>query len=147
MMSNRGFERVACCVDLTERSRQVQARAAAVAAMAGAELTIVHVAPPPATAPSGVIPSVTTPAGTTIDIHASLDAWLEQLASRDPYARAELIEGLGVGETLCAWADSNRISLIVVGSREGGVAASLGSTASYLVRHAPCDVLVVRGEH
>jgi len=138
------YERVACCVDLTERSRLVQARAAEVADMAGARLSIVHVTPPIATAPSGVIPTKSLGPGTAIDIRASLDAWIEELASHDPDAEAELVEGLGVGETLCEWSETNGISLMVLGSREGGVASALGSTASYMVRHAPCDVLIVR---
>jgi len=146
-MANGSYDRVACCVDLTDRSRGVQARAATLASMARAELIIVHVAPPPTTAPSGVIPTTSVPPGATIDLHAGLDSWLTQLASQDRSARAELIEGLDVGETLCDWAKANRISLIVTGSREGGMMSTLGSTANYLVRHAPCDVLVVHAEH
>ena len=138
------YERVGCCVDLTDRSREVQARAAEVADMAGASLSIVHVTPPITTAPSGVVPRKSLEPGTVIDIRASLDAWIEELASHDPDSKAELIEGLGVGETLCEWAEANRVSLIVLGAREGGAATSFGSTANYMVRHAPCDVLIVR---
>jgi nucleotide-binding universal stress UspA family protein len=144
MMSIGSYERVACCVDLTDRSRLVQARAAEVADMAGARLTIVHVTPPPATAPSGVIPTSTTPAGAIVDMHAHLDSWIEELASRDADADAVLIESLDVGHALCEWAEEDGISLIVMGAREGGAVTKLGSTATYMARHAPCDVLIVR---
>ena len=143
-MSIGSYERVACCVDLTERSRLVQARAAEIADLAGATLTVVHVTPPIATAPSGVIPTKSLSPGTAIDMRASLGAWIEELASHDPDSEAELIEGLGVGEALCEWAKTRGVSLAVLGAREGGVASNLGSTANYMVRHAPCDVLVVR---
>lgn len=143
-MSIGSYERIACCVDLTERSRLVQARAAEIADMAGARLSIVHVTPPMTTAPSGVIPRKSLGPGTAIDIRANLDAWIEELASHDPDAEAELVEGLGVGETLCEWSEARGVSLMVLGAREGGVATRLGSTANYMVRHAPCDVLIVR---
>lgn len=143
-MSTGSYERVACCVDLTERSRMVQARAAEVADLAGARLSIVHVTPPIATAPSGVIPRRSLGPGTAIDIRVSLDAWIEELASHDPDAEAELVEGLGVGETLCEWSEAKGISLMVLGAREGGAAKNIGSTANYMVRHAPCDLLIVR---
>ena len=51
-------------------------------------------------------------------------------------------------DSLVAHAEATSADLIVVGSRGRGSLASLllGSTSHRVVNHAPCDVLVVRGE-
>jgi nucleotide-binding universal stress UspA family protein len=58
-----------------------------------------------------------------------------------------LLEG-EPGDALVAAAKSERCDLIVVGShgRSGLAKLLLGSVASHVVTHAPCSVLVVKGE-
>jgi nucleotide-binding universal stress UspA family protein len=73
--------------------------------------------------------------------------WLDARAASGGNAAAVLLEGRNVGESLCRWATQNDVSLLVLGQREGGLVAALGSTANYAVRHAPCDVLVVHERH
>jgi universal stress protein A len=49
-------------------------------------------------------------------------------------------------EAIVAAAKDSGAELIIVGKhgRHGALAALLGSTAEHVVRHAPCDVLVVQ---
>ena len=48
-------------------------------------------------------------------------------------------------EEICALAEQEKVDLIIVGSHgRHGLALLLGSTASGVLHHAPCDVLAVR---
>ncbi|MDK8197897.1 universal stress protein, partial [Enterococcus faecalis] len=60
-------------------------------------------------------------------------------------AEIKLLRGEAKDE-IVSYAEANDIDLIVVGSTGKGSIrrALLGSVSSYIVRHAHCDVLVVR---
>ena len=67
--------------------------------------------------------------------HAFIDAPTEQR-----------IEVGDVAGTICRIAEDLKVDVVVVGShgRKGLKRMFLGSTSEYVVRHAPCPVLVVR---
>jgi nucleotide-binding universal stress UspA family protein len=63
--------------------------------------------------------------------------------------RCTLVHASGsVAEEICATAASHRARLIVIGAHGWGLARRLmhGSVSSAVLQHAPCPVLVVRGE-
>lgn len=59
-------------------------------------------------------------------------------------AETRMVEG-SPGHTLCALADELSASTLVMGTRgRGGIKrAFLGSVSDYVVRNAPCPVLVI----
>lgn len=138
-MSRKSYSHVACCIDRTEASERVQARGAELADLFGARLSVVHILTP-AISVGGT--TATTPAGR----HAEAQSWVEQRASQDEGAHGVVVEGTNIGEAVCVWAAENEISLLVVGQREGSILENIGSSANYVVRHAPCDVLVAHPE-
>lgn len=80
---------------------------------------------------------------TTGDIAAKhhVDAAVDALGLHD----AEIAAVVGKpGEAICALAESISASVIVMGTsgRSGLRRAMIGSTSDYVVRHAPCPVLV-----
>lgn len=55
-----------------------------------------------------------------------------------------LLEGKA-GKTVCEYAKNESVDLLVLGSHgKHGLGLLLGSTASAVVQHSPCDVLTVR---
>jgi universal stress protein A len=137
-MSPDDYAHVACCVDRSEMSEPVQGRAAKIADLTGARLTLLHV----------ITPSMVTigDAGaerSAVERRKDAQRWLDGLVARYPTSTGVIIESGNIGEALDGWVAANDASLLIVGQREGDVLTALGSTASYVVRHAPCDVLVV----
>jgi nucleotide-binding universal stress UspA family protein len=96
------------------------------------------------------------------ELHAALGIPVsvepEREAARERAARAVVLaEDVGLepevsirhgrpGEQICSVARERDVRMIVVGSRGAGPVAGalLGSVSTYLIRHAPCPVLVVR---
>ncbi|MEX0318725.1 MAG: universal stress protein [Ruegeria sp.] len=69
---------------------------------------------------------------------------LDGLAAKLPNAKAEVIEGHS-GRSILDWAENNKPDLIILASHRPGMQdLFLGSTATHVVRHAQCAVLVVR---
>jgi universal stress protein A len=141
-MGAAGYTHVVCCADRRESFEGIEARAARAAALEGARLSIVHVVNPSMLI-MGDSQSGQPLGGSTESRLKDAESWLDECASRNPSSEGVILEGANAGEALCEWADKNDASLLVVGQREGDIMANLGSTANYLVRHAPCDVLVV----
>jgi nucleotide-binding universal stress UspA family protein len=78
---------------------------------------------------------------------AERDAAAKPSAAAGTWTQATLVAtDLDRAETLIQAARDHRAELIVVGHTGSGYAtrALLGSTADNVVRHAPCDVLMVR---
>jgi nucleotide-binding universal stress UspA family protein len=74
---------------------------------------------------------------------------LRDIAQRahDAVARAEFLVWEGVaGPTVVSATHAERADLVVIGTRghEGVARMLLGSVSDYVVRHAPCPVVVVR---
>ena len=82
-------------------------------------------------------------------LQADADAALERTASALT-ATASLLRRVEVGDagaTICAVAEHEGAEVIVVGSHGRGLLGRivhLGSVSEYVMRHAPCPVLVVR---
>lgn len=81
-------------------------------------------------------------AAEVIEGHGALAVTARTLGP-DPYEQ-HVVEG-APGPAICALAEELGASVIVVGSHGKGFLARtvLGSVSSYVVRHAPCPVLVV----
>ena len=65
-------------------------------------------------------------------------------------ATASIVRRVEVGEagaTICAIAERDEVEVVMVGSHGRGLLGRivhLGSVSEYVMRHAPCPVLVVR---
>jgi nucleotide-binding universal stress UspA family protein len=74
----------------------------------------------------------------------AIEAQLRQLAQEIPNAHGVLIHGHSA-RSILDYVDENKTDLIVVASHRPGMQdLLLGSTATHLVRHAPCAVHVMR---
>ena len=74
----------------------------------------------------------------------AIESQLREMASGLPNAEAQVIEGHS-GRSILDWAEANTPDLIIVASHRPGMQdLLLGSTATQVVRHAPCAVHVVR---
>ena len=135
-------------VDDSDRSTATIASAARFAAALGTDLDVVFVSHVPATM-LAVLAGVPSAADDLVTaqreaVWGKLRATLESLSVS---ATAVDLEGYPADE-LVDYASRTQAELLVVGSRGRGDLASLvlGSTSHRVVNHAPCDVLVVRGE-
>jgi len=121
-------------------------RAVEYAGRLDAELDVVYVSHVPATvlAAMGGVPTIGDDfaAAQRASVWRRIDPIIDGTGAR----RVDL-EGYPP-DTLIDFAVAENAELIVVGSRGRGDLASLllGSTSHRVVNHAPCDVLVVRGE-
>ncbi len=74
----------------------------------------------------------------------AVETQLNEMAADLPNAQSQVIEGHS-GRSILDWAETNRPDLIIVASHRPGMQdLLLGSTATQVVRHAPCAVHVVR---
>jgi nucleotide-binding universal stress UspA family protein len=117
---------------------QIEARLLVVSVLGGSSR--------PAGAPSGAAADT---AGVT-DSRDSLTAKAQAIVQRAKAAGANatfLVWDGEAGEAIVAAADSENADLIVVGShgRSGVSRFLIGSVSDYVVRHAHCPVMVVRG--
>jgi len=136
------INRVIVGVDFSDASRGALAKASAWALKAGAPLTAVHVLQPPAP----MLPEA--------QIALPDPAWLQ---SMEDHARehlgqwAEAFPGTAVevrwgspAEELVALADADSLLVVAQVGHSRIERLLFGSTAARVVKHAPCDVLVVR---
>jgi nucleotide-binding universal stress UspA family protein len=74
----------------------------------------------------------------------ALESELAALAKTLPNATGVVVEGHS-GRSILDWAEQNKPDLVIIASHRPGMQdLLLGSTASQVVRHAPCAVHVVR---
>ncbi len=118
--------RVACCLDDEVAAGTALAEGARLAHMTGARLEAVHAAPDP------------------------LAVNVERLTARRPVG-APLLEPLLIPDggdpaaAVCMWAAREGVDVLVTAPHQGALARLvLGSFASHLAYHAPCDVLIAR---
>lgn len=138
-------------VDLSAASDQALDRAAAIAALHGARLVIVHAQADDAPIPQADSAMLEQIGEVSAAVRAAtaveLGERLQKLEARG--LRAELMSRTGPpDEVLAAAALEFGAELIVLGTHgHTGIARFLlGSVAASAIRHAPCDVLVVRGK-
>ncbi|HEX7490290.1 MAG TPA: universal stress protein [Candidatus Limnocylindrales bacterium] len=116
------------------------------AVQVGARLLVVSVLGP-SSRPSGASAEPTSP----VDSRDSLTTKAQAIVQRAKAAGADatfLVWDGDAGEAIVAAADSEKADLIVVGShgRSGVSRFLIGSVSDYVVRHAHCPVMVVRGK-
>ena len=131
-------------VDFSSASRQALERGAAWAGRLSVPLRALHVLQPP------------TPLLPEAQIALPDPAWLQSMEQQAREQLAAWVKGIPGAEPLVAWgspaeelvAACTPETLLIV-SQVGHTALArllFGSTAARVVRHAPCDVLVVRAE-
>jgi universal stress protein A len=136
------FNRVIVGVDFSEASRGALAKAAAWAGKLGSPLVAVHVLQPPAPMLPEAQIALPDPAWLqAMEDHAleHLRKWVEDV----PNAMAEVKWG-SPAEELVAMADAASLLVVAQVGHSGIERLLFGSTAARVVKHAPCDVLVVR---
>lgn len=139
--------------DFSERSEHALLYAASLGERYGASITLLHVVtfvgyedePIAADFPD------MTPLLEKADraARANLDAGAEHRGEAEPTVKKALVHGLSAHEAIKAYAEREKVDLIVIARRGRGELANvmLGSVTSRVVRFAPCPVLVVvRGE-
>ena len=138
------FKRVLVAIDFSENSRRALDRAAGWARQLEVPLTVIHVVEGPSMAAYSVYAPMGDPSWfMDAQPNASLimDTWLAPY----PEAKGILLAG-SPAEEILGVADPE--ALLVIGQVGHSALEHLlfGSTATKLVRHAPCDVLVVRND-
>ena len=134
--------RVIVGIDFSEASRGALTKAAAWSQKLGMPLLAVHVLQPPAPMLPEAQIALPDPAWLqAMETHAleHLQQWVEDL----PSAAAEVKWG-SPAEELVALADKDCLLVVAQVGHTGIERLLFGSTASRVVKHAPCDVLVVR---
>jgi nucleotide-binding universal stress UspA family protein len=140
--------KILCPTDFSEPSMEAARAAVRLIRASGGELTLLHAYQyPTAMYMRGAYP---TP-GLTRDIDAAVDQQLADLrTSLDaPGVKVSIEKALGAPwDEIVRRAKAGGFDLIVLAThgRTGLARALIGSVAEKVVRHAPCDVLVVRGK-
>lgn len=138
------INRVIVGVDFSEASRGALEKAAAWARRLEKPLVVVHVLQPPAPMLPEAQIALPDPAWLqAMEDHAR--EHLRQWTSDLPAAMVQVKWG-SPAEELVALADKDCLVVVSQVGHSGIERLLFGSTASRVVKHAPCDVLVVRGE-
>lgn len=78
------------------------------------------------------------------ELRQAIQANLDKLAGRFANGKGVLVDGHSA-RTILEWAEANDVDCIIIASHRPGMEDYLlGSTASRVVRHAPCSVHVLR---
>ena len=138
------IQQVLVGVDFSDSSRLALERAAGWASRLGVPLIAIHVLQPPAP----MLPEA--------QIALPDPAWLKAMEDHAREHLEAMIQGIPGATVSVKWgspaeelvSDATPDSLLVVAQvgHSGLERLLFGSTASRVVKHAPCDVLVVRGE-
>jgi nucleotide-binding universal stress UspA family protein len=137
------YKHIAVCVEHeSEMSQRSLEAARRLRALGEGRLTLLHALANPVVYPalpgSGVQTWIPDPA----EHREAAQTWLEKLAL--PGEEAVVLSGYAP-EAACGWAHGANVDLIVAAAHRGLVDRMLlGSFAGYLVRHAPCPVLLIR---
>jgi universal stress protein A len=138
------INRVIVGVDFSEASRGALSQAAAWARKLDKPLVAVHVLQPPAPMLPEAQIALPDPAWLqAMEDHAR--DHLRQWAEPFPGTRIEVKWG-SPAEELVSLADKEALLVVAQVGHTGIERLLFGSTAARVVKHAPCDVLVVRGE-
>ena len=137
-------KRVLVGVDFSEASRRALARASNWAKRLQVGLTAMHVLQPPAPMlPEAQIalPDADWLQGMEKHAHTQLQAWVQGLPETEI-----LVRWGSPAEELVGAADADTLLVVAQVGHSALQRFLFGSTAARVVRHAPCDVLVVRGD-
>lgn len=139
--------RVLCATDLSPASRRAWDEARRLAALCGAEVTLLHVVPPAPLPPGAYLPpglaQQLVDEGLR-DARARLDEWLAEAPDPAPRVGVRLEQG-GAAARILEVAAEEKADVVVMGThgRTGPGRVLLGSVADRVVRLAPCPVLTV----
>lgn len=157
------FKRILVAIDRSSQASLVFEQALQQARIAGGQLMLAHVVPPPSDIPAGSFMGVGTIAD--VDTYATLRRVQQERTQKEvrraqnwlqPYVEQATAKGVPI-ETdcrseeaavwICKLAQNWQADLIVLGRRghQGIREIVLGSVSNYVVHHAPCSVLVVQG--
>lgn len=140
-MAENPYRHIAVCIDRSDAAAATLSAARALRASVGpGRLSIVHVAPWPLlyTGEAGAW------APDPEDISSAAREWLAEIVADVPEGEGVVLDGYPPA-AVCEWAAANDVDLLVAASHRGLVErVLLGSFAGYLVRHAPCAVLLTR---
>jgi len=156
----QAYSHILLAVDIPLENKAVAQRAAQLAGLSGARLSLLHVVEDTTTTQMAAQEPWLTPAATPLSpIARTLDqsltqelagkakTQLQQLAADLELPEAQVIvrTGLSTKHEIHDAAEKNAVDLIVVGSHgRHGLALLLGSTSNAVLHGAPCDVLAVR---
>jgi len=143
-----GYHRILWPTDLSPLSKAALPHAAGLASVAGAELVLLHVLPPPATY---AVPEISGAVWVPLqrETRAAARKELRRLEQQVKQAgfrtHATLAEGVPFLQIVRA-AKRLQCDLIVLAThgRTGLIHAIMGSVAENVIRRAPCPVLTVR---
>jgi len=137
------FDHIACFIDGSDAAKGALGQAAALRALAGGRLSVVHVVATPAFLVSLAAGLGGAPVHDPVVEREAAEMWLDEQVRGREGAEAVLLEG-HPASTACAWAEGEGVDVMVVASHRGLVERSLlGSFAGHVAHHAPCPVLLV----
>jgi nucleotide-binding universal stress UspA family protein len=147
-----GIERIIYACDFSPASLAAFPHAVRLAHLCGAELTIFHVLPTPATffaADGGYVPQEIwddIAARARADVNAEVDRLVRRAVEAGVQASAALVDGDTAAAAIVKAATDLKAQLLVLGThgRTGIAGFFLGSVAARVVATAPCPVLTVR---
>jgi universal stress protein A len=142
----KDYQNILLAVELSRDDEQVISKAQRIADQYGSRICVIHVL--------DNIPMPDTAYGTEIPLYEGLN---DELLNVKKTRLSQIGEGLGLDSTrvrmvwglphqeIIRMAGEESTDLIIVGSHgRHGIALLLGSTASGVLHHSPCDVLAVR---
>jgi universal stress protein A len=140
------YQNILLAVDLSHDDEQVINKAQRIADQYGSRISIIHVL--------DNIPMPDTAYGTEIPLYEGLN---DELLNVKKTRLSQIGEGMGLDSSrirmvwglphqeIIRMAGEESTDLIIVGSHgRHGIALLLGSTASGVLHHSPCDVLAIR---
>ena len=145
----KNYKHIVCAIDFSRHGEAACMRAIELITHYGSHLTLLHVVEnfPEDRSNEVIAPEHIDPA---LYREGQARKELSKLATRLQYLAAThqvLFSMHAAWHEIVRFAEENKVDLIVVGSHGNhGIAAVLGSTASGVVNHAPCDVLAVRAQ-
>jgi nucleotide-binding universal stress UspA family protein len=132
------FDRILCAVDLGPESEQALRWASAMAATAGASLTLMHALP------AAAAPLEAPDAECLKQARVEAESALRKLAAAAGVKAEILVAGGDTPKAVCGAAAQLRASLLVIGrGSAAGVFGRLRANAYAIIRQSPCPVVSV----
>lgn len=142
-----GYQNVLCATDFSQHSQDAAKRAAELAKLYGAQLTLLHVVEyfPEDRSNVQIAPEDADPMRFREQEVLESMTKLVQQSGIDDVERAVRFSSHSARHEIIRYAEEQKADLIVVASHgHHGVATLLGSTSNGIVHSSPCDVLLVR---
>jgi universal stress protein A len=136
--------------DFSDGARHGLQKAAEIARVTGAKVTVCHVLDPSPLAPYATRGSGAKQIEVEQEVEQAIHATMSELVSEHfagiDRAKTALIISANAADGICHYAAKEGVDLIIVSThgRTGLAHLLIGSVAEKVVRHAPCPVLTVR---